>query len=141
MSQNEVKIAGNRTLHKTWSVTETTKRAHTCLVPRAGMSAKGKARSGGVQACQSSLWDLLDLNLQRYIIELALESRRSEAQERFLSISSTCDKMALGDVDKDNFLSLATLAKQHAVFKLKQVMLEIRADERRLLGPDPRKKD
>ena len=27
------------------------------------MSAKGKARGGGAQACQSSLWDLLDLNL------------------------------------------------------------------------------
>ena len=87
-------------------VTETTKRAHTCLVPRTRMSAKGKARGGGAQACQSSLWDLPDLNLQRRIIGLALESRTSEARERFLSSSSTYDKPGLGDFGKDNFYRL-----------------------------------
>ena len=80
---------------------------------RAGMSAKHKARGGGAQACQSSLWDLLDLNLQVYIIKLALESRKSEARERCLTISSTFQESRFEDFDKDNFLSLATLANDN----------------------------
>ena len=105
------------------------------------MSAKHKARGGGAQACQSSLCDLLDLNLQVYIIKLALELRKSEARERFVSISSTFEESGLADFDKHNFLSPATLGKRQSVLKLEPVVLQIRADERRLLGPDPHRKD
>ena len=105
------------------------------------MSAKHKARGGGAQACQSSLWDLLDLNLQVYIIKLALESRKSEARERFMSISSTFEESGLANFDKDNFLSPATLGKRQSVRELQRVVLQIRADERRLLGPDPHRND
>lgn len=93
------------------------------------MRAKHKACDGRAQACSSSLWDLLDLNLQHYIIQLALESRKSVARERYLSIAST-----FKDFDVHNYLSLPRLAKQQAVRKLKQVVLQIRADEKRLVG-------
>lgn len=105
------------------------------------MSAKHKARGGGAQARSPSLWDLLDLNLQRYIIQLALESRKSEVRERYLSISSTYNQSGLEDFDEDNVVSLARLGKRQLVWKLKRVVLKIRDDERRLLGLDAHRND
>ena len=105
------------------------------------MSAKHKARGGGAQARSPSLWDLLDLNLQRYIIQLALESRKSEVRERYLSISSTYNQSGLEDFDEDNVVSLARLAKRQLVWKLKRVVLKIHDDERRLLGLDAHRND
>ena len=84
---------------------------------------------------------MLDLNLQVYIIKLALESRKSEAREGFVSISSTFEESGLADFDKHNFLSPGTLGKRQSVLKLQRVVLQIRADERRLLGPDPHRND
>lgn len=84
---------------------------------------------------------MLDLNLQRYIIQLALESRKSEVRERYLSISSTYNESGLEDFDEDNVASLARLAKVQLVWKLKLVVWKIRADERRLLGLDAHRND
>ena len=105
------------------------------------MRAKYKACDGRAHTCLSSLWDLLDNNLQRYIIELALESRKSEAQERYLSIASTFKQSELRGFDVHNFLSLDRLVNKHAVRKRKQVVLQIRADEKRLLGLDAHEND
>lgn len=42
----------------------------------------------GVQACESSLWDLLEPDLQRSVIEWALELRKSDARQKYQIINS-----------------------------------------------------
>ena len=81
----------------------------------------------GVQACECSLWDLLEPDLQRRVIEWALELRKSEAKQQYEIIKSMDFASRFSDFElPSNWNGMCS--------ELQELLREICANERCLLA-------
>lgn len=79
------------------------------------------------QACESSLWDLLEPELQRSVIEWALEARKSEARQKYEIIKSMDTAYKWTDFElPPNWNDMTG--------ELQELVRAIRADEQSLLA-------
>lgn len=82
----------------------------------------------GALGCKSSLWDLLEPELQHHVIELALGLRKSEAKQKYQIIKSMHTAYRFSDFElPSNWDGMCS--------ELQELFRKIRADEQRLLVP------
>lgn len=82
----------------------------------------------------SSLWDLLQADLQLHIIELSLELRKTKARKQYQMIRMRSLERPDEGSYEDIFPSLAAFALGHLVKELQSIVSEIHADEQCLLA-------